>query len=176
VLDGLRESDPGIRVPKSWFVIDDVRNTNGAVLGDTLMLSTGTLMDVSLEAVVAHELGHLTAIDARLTVALNRLALPANLFVRRDEALGEGCLITVIVLAGWIISGELALNLKRSSDCPRVGHARHRARRAGPMLCGVRHESAPRRVPTDELLPDPQHDCLTSRRTERPIMFPGRTI
>ena len=90
VLDGLRESDPGIRVPKSWFVIDDVRNTNGAVLGDTLMLSTGTLMDVSLEAVVAHELGHLTAIDARLTVALNRLALPANLFVRLDEALGEG--------------------------------------------------------------------------------------
>ncbi len=113
VLDGLRESDPGMRVPKSWFVIDDVRNTNGAVLGDTLMLSTGTLMDVSLEAVVAHEVGHLTAIDARLTVALNRLALPANLFVRLDEALGEGCLITVIVLVGWIVSGELALNLLR---------------------------------------------------------------
>ena len=114
VLETLRERDPGMRVPRSWFVIDDLQ-VNGAVLGDTLMLSTGTLMDVALEPVLAHELGHLNAIDGRMTVALNRIALPANLFARVDRAIGEGggCLVGLFAIAGWICSGELALVLLR---------------------------------------------------------------
>jgi hypothetical protein len=114
VLEMLGERDPGMRVPRSWFVIDDLQ-VNGAVLGDTLMLSTGTLMDVALEPVLAHELGHLNAIDGRMTVALNRIALPANLFARVDRAIGErgGCLVGLFAIAGWICSGELALVLLR---------------------------------------------------------------
>jgi hypothetical protein len=109
VLELLRERDPGMRVPRWWFLVDDLHTSNGAVLGDTLMLTTGALLDTALEPVLAHELGHLNTIDARLTVALNRLALPANLFARLYRAEGDGgCLVTLIILAAWVCSGELA--------------------------------------------------------------------
>jgi len=62
--------------PESWFVREDPR-CEAAVYGSTLMLSSGALelQGSHLPALLAHELGHMRGMDARLTVALNRLVL-----------------------------------------------------------------------------------------------------
>jgi Zn-dependent protease with chaperone function len=60
--------------PKRWFVLDDAE-PDAAVCGDTLMLSSGLLESPHLIPVLAHELGHLQGIDARLTAAVNRLVI-----------------------------------------------------------------------------------------------------
>ncbi|HEY7829113.1 MAG TPA: hypothetical protein VIC06_00930 [Solirubrobacteraceae bacterium] len=62
--------------PESWFVLDDPR-CEAAVYGHTLMLSKGALElpSAHLSALLAHELGHLRNLDAKLTVAVNRLML-----------------------------------------------------------------------------------------------------
>jgi Zn-dependent protease with chaperone function len=60
--------------PKRWFVIDEAQ-PDAAVCGDTLMLSRGLLEGPYLVPVLAHELGHLRGIDARVTAALNRLVI-----------------------------------------------------------------------------------------------------
>jgi Zn-dependent protease with chaperone function len=60
--------------PKRWFVVDEPA-CNAAVCGDTLMLSKGLLESPHLPAVLAHELGHLHGIDARLAAAVNRLVI-----------------------------------------------------------------------------------------------------
>jgi Zn-dependent protease with chaperone function len=60
--------------PKRWFVLDEPE-PDAAVCGDTLMLSSGLLASPHLTAVLAHQLGHLQNIDARLTAAVNRLVI-----------------------------------------------------------------------------------------------------
>jgi Zn-dependent protease with chaperone function len=60
--------------PKRWFVVDETE-PDAAVCGDTLMLSRGLLDSPFITPVLAHELGHLQCIDARLTAALNRLVI-----------------------------------------------------------------------------------------------------
>lgn len=73
-LAALREERP-VKAPRSWFVYDDMDPT-AAVRGQTVMVSRGLLgAPVELEAVLAHELGHLNTIDGRLTEALGRLTL-----------------------------------------------------------------------------------------------------
>jgi len=63
-------------MPASWFVLD-IPQCEAAVYGDTLMLSKGALelKDSHLQALLAHQLGHLQGLDAKLTVAVNRLML-----------------------------------------------------------------------------------------------------
>jgi Zn-dependent protease with chaperone function len=60
--------------PESWFVLDDP-SCDAAVCGSTLMLTRGLLESEHVAAVMAHELGHLRGLDARLTAAVNRLVL-----------------------------------------------------------------------------------------------------
>jgi Zn-dependent protease with chaperone function len=62
--------------PEQWFVVD-ASEPDAAVCGDTLMLTRGLLEGPSeaLSAVLAHQLGHMQGIDARLTAALNRLVI-----------------------------------------------------------------------------------------------------
>jgi Zn-dependent protease with chaperone function len=61
--------------PRRWFVVDSPQ-PEAAVCGNALMLSSTLLLDTEqLPAVLAHELGHLASIDARLTAALNRLVI-----------------------------------------------------------------------------------------------------
>jgi Zn-dependent protease with chaperone function len=62
--------------PKRWFVVDE-SEPDAAVCGDTLMLTRGLLEGPSenLSAVLAHQLGHMQGMDARLTAALNRLVI-----------------------------------------------------------------------------------------------------
>lgn len=76
--DALRDIEAGTMIllptPKRWFVVDE-RSCDAAVCGDALMVSRGLLESPHLPAVLAHELGHLQGIDARLTAAVNRLVI-----------------------------------------------------------------------------------------------------
>ena len=60
--------------PKAWFVVDESA-PDAAVCGDALMLTRGLLEGPHLQAVLAHQLGHMQGLDARLTAALQRLVL-----------------------------------------------------------------------------------------------------
>ncbi|HEV2975293.1 MAG TPA: M48 family metalloprotease [Solirubrobacteraceae bacterium] len=71
----LSQADPKLRPPRRWFVLD-TPTVNAAAYFDTLMLTRGLIESGSLEAVLAHELGHLNSSDARLTAALHRLTTP----------------------------------------------------------------------------------------------------
>jgi Zn-dependent protease with chaperone function len=71
----LTQADPTLRAPRRWFVLDE-QTPNAAAYADTLMLSRGLIESGHLEAVLAHELGHLNSADARLVAALHRLTTP----------------------------------------------------------------------------------------------------
>ncbi len=58
-----------------WFVVD-APTLNGFCIGTTIYLDRGLLWSDYLSAVLGHELGHLTSLDGRLCLALNRLQLP----------------------------------------------------------------------------------------------------
>jgi Zn-dependent protease with chaperone function len=111
-LEQLKQRNPEMRTPGSWFVLDDYA-LNAAVLGDTLMISTGTLQDPGLLPVLAHELGHLNTMDGYLSVALNRIAAPATLWYRATDGLGDGWFATLFIFTGWICSGAVALRVVR---------------------------------------------------------------
>ena len=68
----LTHHNPDLRPPRRWFVTDD-QEYNASVYADTLMLTRGLLESGYLEAVLAHELGHLNSSDARLAAALHRM-------------------------------------------------------------------------------------------------------
>ena len=78
----LREADPKLRAPRRWFVIDE-EIENASACADTLMVSRGLLDSGYLEAVLAHELGHLNTSDSRVTAALNRITTPPYRKMRR---------------------------------------------------------------------------------------------
>ena len=58
-------------LPASWFVLD-LNEPDTGVVGNALMLSRG-LMEMSVAAVLGHELRHLGSLDGRITLGLNRL-------------------------------------------------------------------------------------------------------
>jgi Zn-dependent protease with chaperone function len=71
----LAEKERNLRPPRRWFVLDEPY-LNAAAYADTLMVTRGLLESGFLEAVLAHELGHLNSSDARLTAALHRMTTP----------------------------------------------------------------------------------------------------
>jgi Zn-dependent protease with chaperone function len=77
----LREVDQGLRGPRRWFVLD-VSTVNAAAYADTLMLSRGLLEHGPVDALLAHELGHLNSSDGRLGAALRCLTLTPPAGVR----------------------------------------------------------------------------------------------
>lgn len=78
----LKQADPNLREPRRWFVID-VEQENAAAYADTLLVNRGLLDSGYLQAVLAHELGHLNSSDGRLTAALCRITTPPRGQVRR---------------------------------------------------------------------------------------------
>lgn len=77
----LRGVDPNLRGPKRVCVLDD-GEINASAYADTLMLTRGLLESRHLEAVLAHELGHLNSSDSRLTAAVFRLTTPPRTSMR----------------------------------------------------------------------------------------------
>jgi Zn-dependent protease with chaperone function len=108
-INEIQARDSQVRAPRSWFVLDDWQ-LNAAALGDTLMITTGTIADPALTAVIAHELGHLNSTDCHLSVAVGRLTAPAEAFLWIDRRIeGGGCLAGLFVITGQFCSGLLAL-------------------------------------------------------------------
>jgi len=99
----LTQADPTLRPPRRWFVLDEP-HLNAAAYADTLMLSRGLLESGQLEAVLAHELGHLNSADARLTAALHRMTTPPR---RR--------LHVPLRTLGFIASGALGMWITRTA-------------------------------------------------------------
>jgi Zn-dependent protease with chaperone function len=109
----IRERNAGVRAPALWFVLDEWQ-LNAAALGDALMVTTGTIGDPGLKAVIAHELGHLNSTDCHLSVALGPLAWPAEIFARIFDRLEElGCLLGLLSLAGSVCSGLILVTPMR---------------------------------------------------------------
>jgi hypothetical protein len=79
----LKQTDPYLREPRRWFVVDDEQSENAAAYADTLMVTRGLLDSGWLEPVLAHELGHLNSSDARVSAALHRLTVPPRGEVRK---------------------------------------------------------------------------------------------
>ena len=97
-IEQLRQANPDLRVPRRWFVIDEDIENAGAYV-DTVMLSRGLLDSGYLEAVLAHELGHLNTSDARITAALNRITTPPRGEIRRG--LKTLCFIASGAIGMW---------------------------------------------------------------------------
>ncbi|HEV7529175.1 MAG TPA: M48 family metalloprotease [Solirubrobacteraceae bacterium] len=100
-LSVLSQADPGLRPPRRWFVLDEP-TVNAAAYADALMVTRGLIESGYLEAVLAHELGHLNSSDARVAAALHRLTTPPRWRMRFP-------LRTV----GLLISGALGMWLMR---------------------------------------------------------------
>src|ERR1035438_1235953 len=81
-------SDEFLPLPKRWFVLDNPQ-PDAAACADTLMLSRGLLETDHLPAVLAHELGHLSSSDGRLTAAINRLVFFSLPFGKAAQEDGE---------------------------------------------------------------------------------------
>jgi Zn-dependent protease with chaperone function len=78
----LKHANPDLREPRRWFVLDE-ETINAAAYADTLMITRGLLETGYLEAVIAHELGHLNSSDGRLAAAVHRLSTPPRGEVHR---------------------------------------------------------------------------------------------
>jgi Zn-dependent protease with chaperone function len=90
-LQVLREVDPSLRAPRHWFVVDEAE-PGAAAYADGLMVTRGLLDCGLLEPVLAHELGHLNSLDARMTAALCRITTPP----RRRAPLPFGALSMIV--------------------------------------------------------------------------------
>ena len=86
-LDALLDTHPEVRRPARWFVLDDP-TPNAFVLGDSLAINRGTIDSDGLEPVVAHELGHVNAIDGRISLAIWRFTVLPGRFSERPVSLG----------------------------------------------------------------------------------------
>jgi len=71
---------PNVRGPKAIYIID-LPTANAYVIGTTLYIERGLLLSPDLQAVLAHELGHLNSFDGRLIHATRRLLFPGMIFV-----------------------------------------------------------------------------------------------
>lgn len=100
-LSVLSQADPTLRPPRHWFVLHEP-TVNAAAYADTLMLTRGLIESGLLEAVLAHELGHLNSSDARLAAALHRLTTPPRWRLRFP-----------LRTLGFLVSGALGVWLMR---------------------------------------------------------------
>jgi Zn-dependent protease with chaperone function len=73
-LSELQDIDPNLRAPRHWFVAE-APGSNAAAYAASMQVERGLLESPYAAAVIAHELGHLRTSDARVSSALNLLAL-----------------------------------------------------------------------------------------------------
>jgi Zn-dependent protease with chaperone function len=97
-LETLRESGISFRAPRFFYVLDE-NTMNAAALGALLVINRPLLDSDYLTAVLAHELGHLNTPDAKVTLAINRLAFCQSFFVATRFPLG------------LFLSGELGMRI-----------------------------------------------------------------
>lgn len=78
---------PGVPLPRRIFVLDRP-GINAAVSGTTLYVYRQTIASRYLSAVLAHELGHLSARDGHLLLALRSLTVPGGFLIANMLILG----------------------------------------------------------------------------------------
>jgi len=122
----LRAVEPGIPEARAVYLLDDPIPA-GAARGRSVVLSRGLLESDSVTPVLAHELGHTTTLDGRLTEALARLELwggsprPAD---PRSEAAGLSYLRCRIAAATLVVrSGPQHTGRVRERAAARRGRA-----------------------------------------------------
>jgi len=102
----LTQHHPGLRPPRRWFITDALE-PNAAVYADTLMVTRGLLESGYLEAVLAHELGHLNSSDGRLAAALHRMTTPPRWEIQSElrfiALLLNGGLAVWLTRAPWAV-------------------------------------------------------------------------
>ena len=98
---------------------------------DTLLVTRGLLESGYLEAVLAHELGHLNTSDGRLTAALYRMTTPPRKEVRRGlrtiALLATGGAVVWLTRAPWGVYWR-AREHQADEYAARLGQARSLAR------------------------------------------------
>lgn len=92
----LTEAPGGTIGPTRWLVLNKP-DENAFVLGTTIYIHWGLINSEYLEAVLAHELGHLNHGDGRLMLALRRFVPPPLSFVSFERI---GCLPLVLMAFG----------------------------------------------------------------------------
>ncbi len=92
----LAEAPAGTIGPERWLVLDKV-DLNAAAMGRALYIHRALIHSEYLDAVIAHELGHLNNGDGRLILALRRLVPPPFSFL---TFAGNGCLPLLLMLCG----------------------------------------------------------------------------
>jgi Zn-dependent protease with chaperone function len=97
-LETLRETGGQFQEPRFFYVLDE-NTMNAAALGALLVINRPLLDSDYLTAVLAHELGHLNTPDAKVTLAINRLAFLHGFFVATRFPLG------------LFLSGELGMRI-----------------------------------------------------------------
>lgn len=90
--------------PRRILVVDDPRPAAQS-LGLSLYVNRGLLEDPAMAAVLAHELGHLDSLDARLALALRRLR--PRLGQTRIPLGGTGIALTRPLWRAWLRGREL---------------------------------------------------------------------
>jgi Zn-dependent protease with chaperone function len=100
----------------TWMYVRDSHELNAWIAGDALVVNRALFDSDFLEAVIAHELGHLNSMDGRVIVAVNRLAGPARATAGLRQAQTTGFLtgpslwfpinLAILILRGC--SGGLA--------------------------------------------------------------------
>ena len=111
-----------VKRPAHMYVLDQ-HELNAAVAGDALVINRSLFDSGFLEAILAHELGHLNSMDARVSVAINRLAGPARATAPLRHAQTSGSLsgrplpfplgLVVLIIRGC--SGGLATDAMTSA-------------------------------------------------------------
>jgi len=103
---GAAAAELGVAPPRRWFVVDDLA-PRAAVCGDALMLTRQMVDDAALPAVLAHELGHLATLDARLAAALDNLVL----WTPRERRGRRGAIRALGAALVWLVRGGLGLRV-----------------------------------------------------------------
>jgi len=107
-MTAIHTADPHAPTPRSWFVVDQT-DGGAAVLGDTLMIDRMTFHDGTLEATLAHELGHLAHRDGRVTVALIRTTFLGRQL--EGHPAGPGLFASLARAINYLASGQLSMRL-----------------------------------------------------------------
>jgi Zn-dependent protease with chaperone function len=105
---------PTVRRPKFLYVLDE-HDLNACVVADAIIINRALFGSEFLEAIVAHELGHMNSMDSRVSVAVNRLGGPAGATAQLRHGHTErmrqrqpvGCLPALVVLLVRMCAGGL---------------------------------------------------------------------
>ena len=122
----------GAITPMAWFVIDDPV-PNAQTLGRTVYIHSGVIGHPAMEAILAHECGHIATLTGDVLLALVRLELP-GLRALRVYLETESQFIAARVVRIFSGGGSWELPILRSLWAAYLRHGEHSADRYAKRL------------------------------------------